>query len=95
MNSSFYQKKYLKYKSKYLSLKNQIGGELLPIKKFYCYNSQGNKKDCLDAGEFGFTEFEEKIGFTSSQAENIKYLTCKNNSTKYAIIDSSPHQAVR
>jgi hypothetical protein len=74
MKNSLYQKKYLKYKSKYLSLKNQIGGELLPprdiskgSKERYCYMLDSNEANCLNAGQYEFVNFGKEIGVTESQ----------------------------
>ena len=80
MKNSFYQKKYLKYKSKYLSLKNQIGGNFLPprdisigSKERYCYMTNSSEANCLNAGEYEFVNFGNQIGVESELPINFKF----------------------
>ena len=64
---SDYKEKYLKYKLKYLELKNQIGGVILPLDIFSLGTTKRLNKEFKLLEELGYT-----IDLTELSLENKK-----------------------
>jgi hypothetical protein len=95
-----YYSKYLKYKTKYISLKQQMGGAPpIPIKNFIGdYNSKAGSNITVDDVKVGY-KFDKKIinemmaSICSGKAKNSD--SCDNNTTPIQVTLSDGKTTVK